>query len=212
MPQIDLLKSFLRSTGFFRSLGEKSLTAIAEICVVRRLPKGGILFLEGDEGQALFLCQSGDIRLYKTAPDGRETDIKLIQSGELFGEVILFRENCYPVSARALTTSSLFVLPRLKFMDLLSQESFRNDFISMLLEKQRYLAERIIYLSCHDVDERLLRFLEEQSRRGNNNLAGLSKKDIAAIIGTTPESLSRTIRRLEENNRLRWGEQKIEIL
>ncbi len=212
MPQTALIKSFLRSSGFFRSLPEESLTAVAEICLTKPLPKGSILFLEGDEGQALFICRSGDIRLYKTNPDGRETDIKLIQSGELFGEVILFQQNRYPVSARALNTAVLFMLPRLKFMELLEQERFRNDFIGMLMDKQRYLAERIIYLSCNDVDERLVRFLDEQSLRGNSNLSGLSKKDIAAIIGTTPETLSRTIRRLEENGRLHWDEQKIELL
>jgi CRP/FNR family transcriptional regulator len=195
---------FLAEGSFFRGLSESSRKALAEICVLRDLAKRGVLFREGAEGHAMYLLRRGHVQLHKAAPDGSEIVIKTVGPGEIFAEAVLFERDRYPVTATALTACELVLLPRRDVHRLLAHEDFRNDFIASLMRKQRYLAERIVQLTSHDVETRLLAFLEEQFGGAATVEVTLSKRDIAAAIGTTPETISRLIRRLQKRRVLSW--------
>ncbi|OGV47076.1 MAG: hypothetical protein A2X46_09910 [Lentisphaerae bacterium GWF2_57_35] len=202
----------LAQANFFKDLSPESRKALAEIAISRDVKKRELLFAEGDKGHSIYLLNSGTVQLFKTAPDGNEIVIKLIQPGEVFAEVVLVEQDRYPVSAVALTDCVLFLFPRRDLHRLLEREDFRNDFIAMLMRKQRYLAERIYDLSTRDVEERLFRFLREHYGTRTDIRLTLSKKDIAAAIGTTPETLSRLIQKLSEKGVLSWQGKEIELI
>jgi len=86
----------------FENISRKSKAALADICLQKILQNKEILFIEGDKGYSLYILVSGNIQLYKTTPDGKEVVIKVVKPGELFGEVILFEQAEYPVTAIAL--------------------------------------------------------------------------------------------------------------
>jgi CRP/FNR family transcriptional regulator len=158
-----------------------------------------MLFMEGDAGYSLYLLAHGAIRIFKTAPDGRETVIKMIQPGEIFAEVILFEKDTYPVNAEVLKAGLIYEMPKNQFHTLLSDSDFRNDFILMLMKKQRYLANQLHYFAVYDVEERFFRFLQEHYGEKEMYQISLSKKDIAAAIGTIPETMSRVLTRLQRD-------------
>jgi len=187
---------------FFRSAGRRSKELLAGICIARTAARKERLFHEGERGNALYLLASGAVSLVKTTVEGREVVIKVVQPGELFAEVILFEEDRYPVSAVAVNASRLFLLPKLRFSRLLDDGEFRNDFIGMLMKKQRYLADRIRYLTAHDVEDRFFIFIREQYGPHTTIAPTLSKKDMAAAIGTTPETYSRMLARLSGEGRI----------
>jgi CRP/FNR family transcriptional regulator len=137
--------------------------------------------------------------------------IKVVKPGEMFGEVILFESSIYPVTATALKTSTVYILPKRQFACLLNNESFRNDFIAALMGKMRYLTSQIQYLTSHDVEDRLFLFLEEQHGRFTTANVGISKKDLAHSIGTTPETLSRLLQRLREEDSLLWEGNTVKV-
>lgn len=195
----------LAESTFFKDLSQETLKALAAIASTRELKKRDTLFREGEAGKAIFLLRRGAIQLHKTAPDGNEVVIKIVQPSEVFAEVVLFERENYPVTAVALASSEVIVFPRADVHLLLNSASFRNDFIAMLMRKQRYLAERIVQQQAHDVEGRLLWFLKEQF--GNQKVVTLpfSKKDLAAAIGTTPETLSRLILKLKKRKILTWS-------
>ncbi|MDZ7724928.1 MAG: Crp/Fnr family transcriptional regulator [candidate division KSB1 bacterium] len=166
--------------------------------------KQEIIFTEAEKGYALFCCIQGQIQLSKITADGREIVIKVIQPGEIFGEVILFESDLYPVTATALKPSRLYMIPKHQFLCLLEKQDFRNDFIALLMRKQRYLAEQIKYLTIHDVEDRFFRFIKEHYEGANRIKPELSKKDMAAAIGTTPETLSRLFNRLIKDKKIHW--------
>ena len=195
---------FLAESSFFKELSLESLQALAAICGLKALRKTECLFREGEPGRALYLLRRGAIQLHKAAPDGSEVVIKLVKPSEVFAEVVLFEKEVYPVTATALAPSEVVVFPRPDVHRLLGVESFRNDFLRMLMRKQRYLAERIVQLSAHDVEDRLFWFFREQYGDEPAIELSVSKKDVAAAIGTTPETLSRVIRRLKEKRVLTW--------
>ena len=117
---------------------------------------------------------------------------------------MLFEADRYPVSAVALATCRLYAVLKHDIENLLGRSDFRRDFITMLMRKQRYLTERIRQLSTQDVAERLLVFLREQYGPRDQIQTALSKKDIAAAIGVTPETLSRLIPRLKKEKKIVW--------
>jgi CRP-like cAMP-binding protein len=108
------------------------------------------------------------------------------------------------VTAVALTEILVFKLLRRDLLDLLRQEDFRNDFIAMLLRKQRYLADKIQQLTSQDVEQRLRAFLREQYGEREQIQADINKKQLAASIGTTPETLSRLLQDLKKRKCLTW--------
>ena len=184
---------------------------LAEMASGKLVERKSVLFMEGFSGHSIYLLGSGNIQLHKTSPEGAETVIKIVQPGELFAEVILFESDIYPVTATALVDSYLCSFSKTGILKLLSREDFRNDFIALLLGKQRYLAEKIHSLTQHDVEERFFAFLREHFGDQKEIKISLSKKEVAAAISTTPETLSRLILKLQNEGRLNWEGKKIEI-
>jgi CRP/FNR family transcriptional regulator len=200
MEILDLLDR----SSFLQGVSEKSKKALAAICAPKKFRKKETLFLEGEKGQAIYLVAEGTIQLYKSSPEGKEIVIRVVPPGEIFAEVILFEQDHYPVSAVAVEKSLVYSLPKTAFRDLLEAPSFRDDFIAMLMKKQRYLAGRILNLTTHDVEERFFQFLLERYGRKETYRITLSKKDLAAAVGTIPETLSRLLLRLKKDGAALW--------
>ena len=205
------IESYLREIDLFDNFPPKTLKSLAAICQTKRINKKEILFTEGDPGRAVYYCIKGYVQLYKCDDKGRETVIKVIHSGELFGEVILFEKDFYPVTAIALNQSDLIVIPKSEFYHLLDDIRFRNQFIGLLIKKQRYLVEKIKSLTGIDIEERIYHFLKEHYGKEIDVKPHLSKKDVAAAIGTVPETLSRVLLRLKQEGKLVWDFDKIRI-
>jgi CRP/FNR family transcriptional regulator, dissimilatory nitrate respiration regulator len=197
--------------NFFEGISRGSKEVLSKYCVPSQRPKHSVLFHEGEPGEAMFLLARGRISLHKLSPDGREIVIKVIKPGEVFAEVTLFEKKFYPVTAVALTEILVFKLLRRDLLDMLRQEDFRNDFIAMLLRKQRYLADKIQQLTSQDVEERLRAFLIEQYGKKEQIQAEINKKQLAAAIGATPETLSRLLQDLKNRKCLTWKQGMITI-
>lgn len=201
----------IRNAKFFSGLSEAACKRLAELSCRRTVTKRDLLFMEGSEGKAVYLLTSGSIQLVKTNLDGRETVIKTVKEGELFAEVILFEKSRYPVTAAACTETEVIELPRAGFLKLLNEEEFRNDFMAMLMHKQRYLAERIQQLTSMDVEARFVEFLREHYGEKEKITPDLSKKDIASAIGATPETFSRLLQKLEKRAGFTWEGKTIKV-
>ena len=203
------IKKLLRQSEFFKGTSESSVQAISKIAFPKYLKKRDILFTEGQKGHLVYLLAKGNIQLTKNSINGKEVVIKIISPGEIFGEVIIFEKDSYPVNATAVQDSLLYLLPKHQISCLFEKESFRNDFIRMLIKKQRYLAEKIFYLSAYDVEERLFKFLVEHYGKKEKYMIDLTKKDVALAIGAMPETMSRVLLRLKERGTLDWKNKTI---
>lgn len=192
------------SCPLFSGLGEDNIRTLDLSCRERRVDKKSFIFLEEDPGSSMFILGEGLVQLYKTSEDGSETVIRIVRPGEAFAEVVLFEQNRYPVTSIALQYSELLEIPKEAIHRLLEQKAFRDDFISALLRRQRYLAQRVHEMSALDVEERLLSFFRQHYGNQKRITTDLSKKEVASAIGATPETLSRLLLRLEESGKLKW--------
>lgn len=196
------LETILRNA--FPSLSRRSVAMIAGHCRVRRYARNEVVFLEGDKGDTFFYLNEGTVKIFKTSPAGREAVLRLLGPGSIFAEVILFEKDVYPVSAVTVAPCVVVGIPRRHFLELLDESGFRNEFIATLMHKQRYLTDRIVYLTSFDVEERFFRFLIEHYGLQERYRLDLSKKDIASAIGTIPETLSRLFDRLKSREVVSW--------
>lgn len=200
----DAIAALLGQADLFKGLPAEACRRLAALCTVRSLPKKGTLFLEGTRGREVYFLLEGQILLHKTAAGGSDIVIRTIRPGEAFAEVILFEQDLYPVTATAVLPSRVLAFDRSDFLGLLDNTRFRNEFIANLMRKQRYLAERVRHLMSCDVEERFFLFLKEQHGEIEEIPMPLSKKDMATAIGTTPETFSRLLQRLQRDKRLQW--------
>jgi CRP/FNR family transcriptional regulator, dissimilatory nitrate respiration regulator len=201
--------SQLEKASLFRGLSHKHLETLGTIALPKAVPKKKILFWEKEEGHFVYLLCFGLVRLYKTDRNGREIDIKLVKPGEVFGEVILFEQRTYPVSAVAVRECDILLLPRNDILCLLQNSEFRDDFIGMLLKKLRYLTGKIYHLTTGDVRERFFLFLTEHYGEKKEYYIPMTKQDMAKAMGTNPETLSRLIAQLKKEGVLTWEGKKI---
>jgi CRP-like cAMP-binding protein len=201
----------LDQAHFFEGISKESKAALSGFCIPAERSKHNTLFREGEPGEAMYLLARGRVSLHKLSTEGREIVIKVIKPGEVFAEAILFEKKFYPVTAVALTDVLVFKLFRRDLLNLLRQDDFRNDFIATLLRKQRYLADRIRQLTSQDVEQRLRAFLLEQYGEQQTINAEINKKQLAAAIGATPETLSRLLQDLKRRKAMVWSQGLITI-
>ena len=201
---MDSVANYLTRIELFNGISAESKFLLASVCRIREFKKKETLFHEGEPGRAVYYLAGGDVQLHKNTPDGKEIVIKIVKPEELFAEAILFEKDNYPVTAVALSAATALLIPKLEFYTLLDKPDFRNDFIAVLMQKLRYLGERIQLISAHTLEERLIIFLQEHFGKKERIFCPLSKKDVAAAIGTTPETLSRLLLRLSESGALTW--------
>lgn len=194
----------LARSPLFQGLGAAALERLAAASRLVNLARGEHLFLEGERGDDLYVVAEGGVRLYKLSGAGQETTVRIVEPPEIFGEAVLFWRRTYPVGAVAVKYSSLHAIPRAALRALLAEESFRDEFIASLVEKLRYLSGRIHELTVFDVEERFFRFVRAQCGAAGVCAIDLPKKEIAAAIGATPETLSRLILRLRERGDIEW--------
>lgn len=203
--------TILATTHLFGGLKPEHRMKLAHKAFLRELTKNETLFHEGQKGEVLYLLVTGQVQVHKTDAEGNQAVIKIFKPGEMFAQVILFERQDYPVTAVALAPSTVLGLYRRDVLSELKYEPFRNDFIAQLMQRQRFLASRLSALATPDVEERLRSFLRDHYGPCTSVVCKLRRKDVAAAIGVTPETLSRLLGRLKKSGALLWRERRIRI-
>lgn len=201
---LDALTDQICQCDFFRGLSPENCEQLRRVAQPEHVARHGILVHEGTTGRRVFLLREGRIQLSRMTEDGKEIVIRTMKPGELFGEVILFEQARYPVTATALTDCQVAAFQRADLLRLLDGREFRNDFIAALMQRQRDLVQRIQSLTACDVEERFRMFLQEQFGDAQTISTTISKKDMAAAIGATPETFSRLLQRLRASGEIVW--------
>ena len=210
----------LRRVAFFAVLPADELSVLASHCVARRLGKDEMLVAEGDPCDGLFVVQSGAIKLFKMAENGREQVLVIERAGSTVGELAIFAGGNFPASAAAVEDSTLLFLPKKEFLDLCRRSSeVALAVIRTLAWRFRYLADLVEELSLKEVSHRLARFLRERALRlGVRTRRGLefpleeTNQQIGAEIGTVRDLVSRNLRRFVDRGIIRLERRKVIVL
>lgn len=190
----------LKGIPLFAGLSDEDLDALQDIGRVRNHDRGDLLFSDGEPAEGFFIVLSGKIKVFKLSVEGKERILHIIHPGGTFAEAAIFGSGLYPAYAEPLQKSSLLFLPKQDFLSLLSTNSrIAINMIAGLSQFLRQFARQIEDLTFKDVPSRLARYLLEVSagKSGQVELP-ISKSQLASNLGTVSETLSRTFRKLSD--------------
>ena len=211
---------FLRNVSLFESLNEEELKALSELTFTRNFGKDGIIILAEEEGDTLFIIKEGQVKVSIVSEEGREVILSLLGPGAVFGELSLLDGK--PRSANVVATgeTSLVMLRRSDFVQLIYKTlQIATALLAELATRLRKTDRQIEGLALLDVTSRisetLLQLATDQGKETSEGITIESRpthQELANMSGTTRETVSRVLKRLEKQGYINCAGRKITIL
>lgn len=213
MKNTELIKHF----SFFSELQEEDLESIVNISIERNYKRNMLIFMEGEPGDAFYYIKSGKVKIFRTYEDGKEYIIHILSNGDVFGEATLFNTIPYPASAVVYEDAIIGIIKNNDLENLIANNSeLALKIIKILAKKLLFAQNKIKDLAFNDVFSRtasqILKLSQEYGKKHKNGIIidmQLSRQELADMIGTTRETVSRAISKFkreksidEENDRI----------
>jgi CRP/FNR family transcriptional regulator, dissimilatory nitrate respiration regulator len=200
-------KKIIANSLLFSEIPEEQLDKVAAIAVPKTYRRGEHIFFEGDDGDGFYMVADGQVKIFKMSLDGKEQILHIFGPGEPFGEVPVFHGKPFPANAMAMVQTHLLYFPRRQFIDLLTANpSLALNMLAVLSLRLRRFAAKIESLSLQEVPGRLADYLlylaEEQGSTARVTL-DIPKGQLASLLGTIPETLSRIFARMTDEGLIR---------
>jgi CRP/FNR family transcriptional regulator len=200
----------------FNGLSREHLEELAQIATEKAVKRGQLIFSEGDEAGGFYVVLSGRVKVFKLSPEGKEQTIQVFGEGESFGEASVFTGKRFPASAEAMTQCRLLFLPRDAFVQRIKMNpSLALNMLALLSQRLRKFANLVEALSLKEVPGRLaayILYLYRQQHRKEVTFE-TSKSQLASLLGTVPETLSRILARMAKAGLIETdGRRKAKIL
>jgi len=206
----------ITSISLFEGLTEEQRTSLSRIALHRSYNKGQVIFSEGDEGSGFYVVISGRVKVFKLSSEGKEQILHIFGPGDPFGEVSVFSGTVFPACADAFEESSVLYFPREGFIRLTREDpSLSLNMLAVLSKRLRMLAALVDSLSLKEVPERLaahLLYLSTSKNDSSEIELDISKGQLAGLLGTIPETLSRIFTKMAREGLLRSEGSRIVIL
>lgn len=207
------LKGYFQTLPYFHDLKPEALHLLVARSLRRTYPKNAVIFTEGAPSQGMWIIERGSVRIYKTNARGEEKTIHVAAPGDTFNEIAAFDGGANPAHTAALSECILWLLPT----DALEQAMDIDPMLArrimrVLGARVRALVNQIADLTLYSVLVRLARFLCQQADAPSLDAPGMTRAVIANYLATTPESVSRALRTLEEAGAVEFDRQQIHIV
>jgi CRP/FNR family transcriptional regulator len=192
----------LRTIPLFSGLSDEHLEKIAAIASTLTYDRGEMIFHEGDKGDGFYMVEQGKIKVFKLSVEGKEQILHIYGPGHTFGEVPVFEGKNFPASSMALEKSEILFLPRVKFVDLITRTpGLGMNLLADLSRRLREFTVQIENLSLKEVPARLAAYILTLSKEQKNETQitlPISKAQLSNLIGTTPETVSRILKKMTD--------------
>ncbi|MBT8338978.1 MAG: Crp/Fnr family transcriptional regulator [Desulfatitalea sp.] len=190
----------IAESPMFAGLSKDQLDQLEGIGREVALKRGETIFREDDEGNGFYIVAAGKVKIYKVSAEGKEQILHIYGPGQPFGEVPVFAGKHFPANAQAVDGSRLIFFPRRAFIDLITANpSLAMNMLAVLSMRLRQFTVQIENLSLKEVPGRLASYLlvlsEEQAGPDVVRLP-ISKGQLASLLGTIPETLSRIFNKM----------------
>lgn len=210
------LADTLRSCQLFSGLAPADAETIARFSRLLRVEKDQYLFREGDPSVGFYVVQTGAINVHRVSASGKEQIIHVFRPGETFAEASLATPTGYPADARAVENSSLVLVPKREFLELLGgRPDLALRMLASMSTHLRVLVGLVEDLQLKDVETRLANWLLHRSPRGKERSIvqlNTTKRVLAAEMSTTSETLSRTFAKFRDAGWIEIAGKQITVL
>ena len=211
MTKFELPK-LLRKIPYFSLVSEEHLLQLCDRSIQRSLLQGEILFFEGDRSAGLWILEKGRVKAFKVSPDGQEYIMRFFGPGETFNDLAALDGSSNAVSTMAVTDVAAWVIPAEVLAQVIREDSeLCFALLQGLTGRVRHLVSKVEDLALRPVTARLARFLLEQVDDPTLAHPAITRALIANHLATTPESISRSFRVLEEQGAIQFDRHNIII-
>lgn len=216
MEEIKLLAQ----APLFAELSRSELGEISEISFVKEVQANEIIFFENDSGEAIYLISTGMVKISKISDEGREKTLTILESGDFFGEMALLDGGVRSATAQALRDTRLLLIYREDFLELLhNYPEIGSKIIAVLSQRLRETNRQLENAHFKTVTERVKNFLMKLAReKGKSVKEGtlieqkLTHQELGNLVGTSRESVTRTLNKLQEQGWLKIEEENLIII
>lgn len=214
---MTVLSADLKAIPYFEDLDARALERIRVSVFDLRLVKGQVLFTEGEPAQAMYMVRSGQVKIFKVSPDGREQVLRIAAAGDCFNEVPIFDEGPNPANAQAVEPAALWGIRRTDMRRLVEEHpAIAIGFLKAFAGKLRYFTRKVEDLSFRSVTSRVAKFLleivEDDGKGGLRLKQRFTQQEMAAVVGTAREMIGRAFRTLEKEGAIKLERHRVVIV
>ncbi len=193
---------FLSSVPLARGLSKEQLETLAGFTRKKEYRAKQLIIAENDKIREFYMIARGRVKMFKNSVDGREQTLRLFAPGELFGMCATSSDFIFPANAMALEQSTLLIFPADAVETLGRQDpTILFNMISVMSCMLKDSMAMVETLSLMRIPQRVASFLlfstlKKDCRRGDNMELAVNQKEMSRILGTTPETLSRILKKM----------------
>jgi len=203
-----VIENTLPSCQLFMGLPTADIASIASFGVPKHVAKGEYLFREGDRSEGFYVVQRGAINVHRVSAAGKEQVIHLFPI-ESFAEATLATEGGYPADARATEPTTVLLVPKNDFIELLRRRpELSLRMLGSMSQHLRVIVGLLDDLTLKDMETRVANWLLKRCPRpvGDREVEiklDRTKRVLAAELGATSDTLSRTLAKFRDRKLLR---------
>ncbi|GAV19630.1 cyclic AMP receptor-like protein [Mariprofundus micogutta] len=198
----------------FPSMHQLPVTLTKELTGLQtmKVPKGTVLFRDGDACQGYVFVLDGSVRVQKMDPEGREIVLYRVEDGQtcMLTTSCLLGDKAYPAEGVAEIETELALIPAQRFDELLADSAFRKFALGMISERIADLMALIEDVAFGRMDARLIRRLMELDD-GSHKLK-LTHQQLATELGTAREVISRILKDFERRGHVSLGRGEVTLI
>ena len=203
----------------FQGFAPEETARVLSAGTPRVFQRGEILFREGEPATALYLLESGRIKLTQLATDGQEVIMRYLAPGDAFAAVALFDRGIYPVTARATERTQVRAWPREIIPGLVRDHPlFETNLLRVVSSHTREVMSRLRELATETVAQRLAHTVLRLGQQigtfepqGCILIERISQQDLAEIAGTSVYTVSRALAEWQERGIVEAGRQRLRV-
>jgi CRP/FNR family transcriptional regulator, dissimilatory nitrate respiration regulator len=214
---MDITKQ-IKDIGLFQGVSSEKIRRLAEQATYRKFKSGEMVIGEEDPIRSFYVVISGQLKLYRSSAEGKEQTLQLLGPGDPFGLCTAFATDSFPASAMAIEDAAVLLIPGTVMEETARQEpALLFNIIQILSQRLKDSMALIESLALKEIPGRLASFLRHASSsdaadKKNTVELTISQRELAKIIGATPEALSRALRKMANDGVLSTSGRTINIL
>ena len=196
-------QSCLYLVPIFNHLDDSSMQLITKKIKHQSFKKGDFLFQAGDLTNKLYVVHKGSIKVYRLLANGREQVVKILKTGDFIGETSIFKKDTYHEDyAEILEDSEVCVIEQNDLTQILKDyPEISLKIIEQMSKRLNDSYKQTTQVTTESIGVRLAMYLVDLVNSDSESptvTLPTSRKNIAYYLGTTPESISRKFKELEE--------------
>jgi CRP/FNR family transcriptional regulator len=210
----------IRRIPLFATLSEEEFKSIEHIFQVKNYPKNQIIFLEEETGKYMYIVLAGKVKVTKGTAAGKDTILAIHQVGDFFGEMALLDGKTSPATVSAMEDCKIAAIFHADFQHLLmANGKVVLQIIQVLCGRLRQVWSQVQELSHSSADDRIRTGILQLSRKhGVQDARGIiinlkiTHQELAELVGTSRETVTRTLARLQKKGIVQLDHRRIILL